>query len=55
MSAFKRIEFVGNRMSYITSKGRRCDIIVLNVHAPNEDKDNVIKYSFYEELKQVFD
>jgi hypothetical protein len=38
-------------MSYIILKGRWCDI-VLNVHAPTEDKD---KDSFYEELEQVFD
>jgi hypothetical protein len=25
------------------------------MHAPNEDKDNDIKDSFYEELEQVFD
>jgi hypothetical protein len=25
------------------------------VHAPTEDKDNVIKDSFYEEPEQVFD
>jgi hypothetical protein len=25
------------------------------VHTPNEDKDDVIKDSFYEELEQVFD
>jgi hypothetical protein len=42
-------------MQYINLKGRWCDIIVLNVHAPTEDKDNVIKDSFYEELEQVFD
>jgi hypothetical protein len=28
-------------MSYINLKGHWCDIIVLNVHAPNEDKDDV--------------
>jgi hypothetical protein len=49
ISAVKRVEFVSDRMSYITLKGR-CDIIVLNVYAPTEDKDNVIKYSFYEEV-----
>jgi hypothetical protein len=42
-------------MSYIIIKGRWCDIIVLNVHAPNEDKDDDMKDSFYEELEQVFD
>jgi hypothetical protein len=55
ISAVTRVEFVSDRMSYITLKGRWCDIIVLNVHAPNEDKDEVIKDSYYEELEQVFD
>jgi hypothetical protein len=55
ISAFKRVEFVSDRMSYITLQGRWCDIIVLNMHAPSEDKDDVIKDSFYEELEQVFD
>jgi hypothetical protein len=41
-------------MSYITLKCRWCDVIVLNVHASTEDKDDVIKDSFYEELEQVF-
>jgi hypothetical protein len=48
------VEFVSDRMSYITLKGRWCDIIVLNVHAPSEDKDD-IKDSFYEEPEHVFD
>jgi hypothetical protein len=47
ISAVKRVEFVSDRMSYITLKGRWCDIIVLNVHASTEDKDDVIKDSFY--------
>jgi exonuclease III len=55
ISAIKRVEFVSERMSYITLRGRWCDIFVLNVHATNEDKDDVIKDSFYEELEQVFD
>jgi exonuclease III len=54
ISAVKRVEFVSDRMSYITLKGRWSDTIVLNVHAPNVDKDD-IKDSFYEELEQVFD
>jgi hypothetical protein len=45
-----RVEFVSDRM-YITLKVHWCDIIVLNVHAPTEDKDNDIKDSFYKELE----
>jgi hypothetical protein len=41
-------------MSYITLKGCWCGIIVLNVHAPTKDKDDVIKNIFYKELEQVF-
>jgi hypothetical protein len=41
-------------MSYITLKGRWCNIIVVNVHAPTEAKDDM-KDSFYEELEEVFD
>jgi hypothetical protein len=41
-------------MLYITLKGHWYDI-VLNVHAPTEDKDDDIKDSFYKELEQVFD
>jgi hypothetical protein len=55
ISAVKRVEFVSDRILYITLKGHWCDIIVLNVHAPTEDKDDVIKDSFYEELEEVFD
>jgi exonuclease III len=54
ISAVKRVDFLSDRM-YITLKGRWCDIVVLNVHAPTEDKDDVIKDNFYEELEQVFD
>jgi hypothetical protein len=42
-------------MTYIILRGRLCNIIVLNVHAPTEDKINDIKDRFYEELEQVFD
>jgi hypothetical protein len=40
-------------MSYITLKGHCCDI-VLNMHAPTEDKDDDIKDNFYGELEQVY-
>jgi hypothetical protein len=42
-------------MSYIILRGRWCHVIVLNVHAPTEDKTDDVKDSFYEELERVFD
>jgi hypothetical protein len=54
ISAVKRVEFVSDRMSYIILRGRWCHI-VLNVHAPAEDKTDDVKDSFYEELELVFD
>jgi hypothetical protein len=43
-------------MSYnIVLRGRWCNIIVLNAHAPTEEKGDVSKNSFYEELEEVFD
>ena len=35
-------------------RGRWCNIIVMNVHAPSEKSDDS-KESFYEILEQVFD
>jgi hypothetical protein len=55
ISAVKRIEFVNDRMSYIILRGRWCQVIVLNVHAPTEDKADDVKGSFYKELERVFD
>jgi exonuclease III len=55
ISVVKRVEFVSDRMSYIILRGRWCHIIVLNVHAPTEDKTDDMKDSFYEDLERVFD
>jgi hypothetical protein len=43
ISAVKRVEFVSGRMSYIIIRGRWCHIIVLNDHAPTEDKADDVK------------
>jgi len=51
----KRVEFVSDRLSYTVLRGRWCNIIVVNVHAPSEEKSDESKDSFYEELEQVFD
>jgi exonuclease III len=50
ISAAKRVEFVTDKMSYINLRVCWFDIIVLNVHAPSEDKDDFINNTFYEEL-----
>jgi hypothetical protein len=47
VSAVKGAEFVSDRMPYKILRGRWCDIIVLNVHAPGEDKIDDIKDRFY--------
>ena len=54
-SAVKRVEFVSDRVSYIVLRSCRCDIIVLNVHAPSEEKSNNPKDSFYEKSEEAFD
>jgi hypothetical protein len=55
ISAVKRVEFVSDRMSYIILRSHWFHIVVLNVHAPTEDKINYMKDSFYEELGCIFD
>jgi hypothetical protein len=35
-------------------KGRWCNIFVLNVHRPSEEKIDDLKDTLYEELEQVF-
>ena len=47
-STVKRVEFVSDRMSYIVLRGRWCNIIVLNMHAPSEEKSDNSKDSFCE-------
>jgi len=34
----KRVEFVSDRLSYIVLRGRWRNIILVNVHAPSEEK-----------------
>jgi hypothetical protein len=41
-------------VSYIILRSRWFHIIVLNVHAPTEDKTDDVKDSFYEELECIF-
>jgi hypothetical protein len=51
VSAVKRVKFVNDSMSYIVMRGRWCNIIVLNVQAPSEEKSDDSKDSFYDEFR----
>ena len=53
VSAFKRVEFVSDRMLYVVLRGHWYNIIVFIVHAPSEEKSDDSKDSFCEELEQV--
>jgi exonuclease III len=55
VSTVKRVEFDSDRFSYTELRGRWHNIIVVNVHAPSEEKSDESKDGFYEELEQVFD
>jgi hypothetical protein len=41
-------------MSYITLRGRWCEVIALNVQAPCDDNSDDVKDSFHEEIGRVF-
>jgi hypothetical protein len=49
ISAVKGVEFVNDRLL----RGRWCDIIVVNVHAPTEYEIVGTQKRFYEELEHV--
>jgi hypothetical protein len=54
-SAVKTAEFVSDKMSYTVLRCCWCNIIVLNVHEPSEEKGDDSNDNFYEELEQVLD
>jgi len=55
--AVKRVKFISDSdtMSYITFRCCWCETIVLNVHAPTEDKSGDTKDSFNDEIEHGFD
>ena len=53
VSAVKGVEFLSERVSYTVLRGHWYNI-VLNMHAPSEEKSDDSKDSFYEELEHVF-
>jgi hypothetical protein len=55
VSTVKREVFVSDKMSYIILRGHWCNVIVLNVRAPSEEKSDDSKDSYNEILEQCFD
>ena len=55
LPAVKRIVFVSDRLSYIVLIDRWLHIILVNMHAPSEEKSEDLNNIFYEELEEVFD
>jgi hypothetical protein len=48
------VEFVSDRILHIIRRDRWCDIIILNVHAPTEEKIDE-KDRFFDELERISD
>jgi hypothetical protein len=46
-----RVDFISDRMPYIILRSHRFHIIALNVQVPTQDKTDVVKDSFYDELE----
>ena len=55
LSAVKKVEFVSDSLTYIVLRVRCYYIIVLNVHAPSEEKSDDLKESFCKDLEKVFE
>jgi hypothetical protein len=55
MSSVKRVHFVSDTMLYIIQRGCWFHIILLNIHAPRQNKTDDMNVGFYEELECIFD
>jgi exonuclease III len=55
ISVIIRAEFVSDRMPHVIQRAQWCHNIVLNIHAPTEDRTVEVKHSFYKKLESVFD
>jgi hypothetical protein len=54
VAVVKRVEFVGESVTYTVLRGHWCHIIALNGHGPSKEKSDDLKDSFNQELEQVF-
>jgi len=54
VTVIKRVEFINSVVSYRAQRCRWHNIVVLNVPAPSEEKNDDSKDTFYREIEQVF-
>jgi hypothetical protein len=54
VSTVYSVGLVSDRISYISLRGHWCNISIVNLQAPGEEKSDDSKDRFYEELEQVF-
>jgi hypothetical protein len=52
-STVVRVEFIMDGISLVMLWDRWCNITVVNVHVPVEDKSNYIKYNSYEKTEHT--
>jgi len=50
-----RFEQINDRICYVELKGKWFNILLINCHAPTEEKSEEIKNAFYEELDRIYD
>jgi len=54
VASVKRVEFVSDRVSHIALRGCWCNIIVLNMHAPSEEKNDDDSKQFLRGIRAGF-
>jgi len=55
LSQIKEFTAVNDRLCYIRIVGRIFDIIIINVYAPTEEKEENLKNEFYDDLENILD
>jgi len=50
-----KFEAINERICFISLKISDQNIVIINCHAPTEDKDGETKEAFYEELERTYD
>lgn len=50
-----QFEAINERLCYIRFSIPSYDLIIINCHAPTEEKEDRVKNAFYEDLERVYD